>query len=409
MSVVYPRYVHNAIGGRTRALILRSIFDAPEVQTVAEWTAVLRFATMWQFKAVKRLAIKQLDECVSPLQRLVLARAYNLSRWLEQAFVALISMDELPDEAQMDGLDLNLKDFMRITRAREAIAKGRLSIDEQSVLLYVQERILAVASTIPLEARSTSNETSAMPSPDTHTHAQAASTAGQTMALAGTLHVSPSEKAGSSLSSSHWQPALQSLPSDSPTAPLTPAALATTFAYVPYSIEEADRVRSKLLYYGSFDLAFNTIASASVPAFCETLHAQVFKEYGARFFQSLAARAARFPSFHPAGLYIASYAIRAFHPKCGFETDVKATLAVLNGLDGRGAQLSNDNISTTLDRIPTTYKSGSRNIILPVYSYLGLKEFLVYHPAICRQRIQNLKVFLTALAQAGLTDCDAST
>ncbi|KZV76885.1 hypothetical protein PENSPDRAFT_660846 [Peniophora sp. CONT] len=383
LSVVYP-----------------SIYDAPEVNTVPEWTAVLKFATMWQFKAVRRLAMKQLDERVSPFQRLVLARAYNLSPWLEQAFVILILADELPGGEQLESLNSGLmKDLIMIMRAREAIVKGRLSDDVRTVLLHVQERILTVAPTPSVEARPSASETSAIPSSIVHTQPQIPSTPSQLMALARTLQASPIEEADPSLSSIHWQPAPQSLPSNPPTAPLTPA-LTSMFVYVPYSLAEAHRVKDTMFYYGAFDRALETISSASVPGFCEILNEQNFNLYTNRFFLLITARAARFSDFHLAGLYIVAYAIRSFHPMCDFETDVKATLAVLDGLDE--AQLSDDNISTTFDGIPATYMSGSRQVSLPVYDYLGSKEFLVYHPAICRQRVENLKAFLTALIQAVL-------
>ncbi|KZV76881.1 hypothetical protein PENSPDRAFT_547454, partial [Peniophora sp. CONT] len=101
------------------SLLYPRTFDAPEVETVAEWTAVLRLATMWEFEAVRRLALKQLDPGVLPLERLVLGRAHNLPGWLEQAFVDCILREDLPTSEEMQGLALTLNDFACIAWARD--------------------------------------------------------------------------------------------------------------------------------------------------------------------------------------------------------------------------------------------------------------------------------------------------
>lgn len=64
-------------------------FREPTIHTLAEWSAVLRLATEWSFHDIRALAITRLETLVTPVNRILLGRAYDVSGWLPQAYAEL--------------------------------------------------------------------------------------------------------------------------------------------------------------------------------------------------------------------------------------------------------------------------------------------------------------------------------
>ncbi|KAI0030322.1 hypothetical protein K488DRAFT_19537, partial [Vararia minispora EC-137] len=59
-----------------------------------EWTAVLKLATRWSFASIRSLAIRNLEELVSPIDRLALARTYSIEDWVDTAIGDIIARKE---------------------------------------------------------------------------------------------------------------------------------------------------------------------------------------------------------------------------------------------------------------------------------------------------------------------------
>ncbi|KAI0319569.1 hypothetical protein OF83DRAFT_1082203 [Amylostereum chailletii] len=64
-------------------------FKTRDISTLKEWTAVLRLSNMWGFATLRALAVEQLERLASPVDKIILGRAYELRAWLEPAFIAL--------------------------------------------------------------------------------------------------------------------------------------------------------------------------------------------------------------------------------------------------------------------------------------------------------------------------------
>ncbi|KAI0778966.1 hypothetical protein BD413DRAFT_442400, partial [Trametes elegans] len=65
-----------------------------DLQTVADWTSVLRLAHRYQLDAHRQLAVARLEQLASPIDRILLARQYDIPGWLEQAYFALCVREE---------------------------------------------------------------------------------------------------------------------------------------------------------------------------------------------------------------------------------------------------------------------------------------------------------------------------
>ncbi|KZV76825.1 hypothetical protein PENSPDRAFT_551054, partial [Peniophora sp. CONT] len=72
-----------------------------------------------KFNKIRALAISKLDLLVAPLQRLVMARAFDVRRWLEPSLVALCLR---PSPLTLsEGRQLSMDDLISIMSTREAV------------------------------------------------------------------------------------------------------------------------------------------------------------------------------------------------------------------------------------------------------------------------------------------------
>ncbi|VDC03779.1 unnamed protein product [Peniophora sp. CBMAI 1063] len=363
LSVVYPRN-----------------FTRHEVETAAEWSAVLRFATMWQFDAVQQLSIQQLDRCVQPVDRLVLAREFYITDWLPRAFASLIMREQPLTWDEMRVLDL--KDVAQITTARESVARQSLPVDEQIVLRYVHEHILKGADATPASLSSPHTDTSSITTSEHHSLVEGAASPPEMTAShpINTTRSASSPRASGTLVSTEFPNLVSSL---------------IPHGYVPYTADDRLTLITNLKN-ARFDKAFESIELASVAAFCEALRSENFTEhrYG-QLVHRLIARAARKPDFQPVGVEIATFVTKV----CGHGSFL--TEYVQKSKDAWGSvdseQLSDDNIEATLNRFAGPTPS------TPLYHFVvGEKGFLAFYPEICRERVKHLKAFLEALSAAGL-------
>ncbi|KZV68732.1 hypothetical protein PENSPDRAFT_609592 [Peniophora sp. CONT] len=106
--------------------------DLGDLSTQEEWVGVLRLATLWSFSTLVSRAYRELDALVTPLDRLVLARQYSHSSWLDVAVRGLCTRESplRSDELRQMSYD----DIAFVMAAREGI---RGQMDEE----HVHERI----------------------------------------------------------------------------------------------------------------------------------------------------------------------------------------------------------------------------------------------------------------------------
>ncbi|KAI0030324.1 hypothetical protein K488DRAFT_35872, partial [Vararia minispora EC-137] len=93
-------------------------FKDGDLKTRAEWTAVLKLATRWSFQSIRDLAINKLNFPLffSPVDRLELARTYNVQEWVDVAIQAICARRQcltLPEIRRMTVEDLALITTLR--------------------------------------------------------------------------------------------------------------------------------------------------------------------------------------------------------------------------------------------------------------------------------------------------------
>jgi hypothetical protein len=100
-------------------------YDPARMHTKEDWSAVLALAHRWDFAAIRAVAIGELVAITTPVDKLVLARDYDVSKWLAGAYLDVCQASEYPSDE--DCLRLDRMTIVKIGRAREALrSPGKL-------------------------------------------------------------------------------------------------------------------------------------------------------------------------------------------------------------------------------------------------------------------------------------------
>jgi hypothetical protein len=94
-------------------------YDPARLHTKEEWTAVLALAHRWDFAAIRAVAIGELFAITTPVDKLVLARDYDIGEWLAGAYLDVCQASEYPSDEDCHRLDRAT--IVTIGRAREAL------------------------------------------------------------------------------------------------------------------------------------------------------------------------------------------------------------------------------------------------------------------------------------------------
>ncbi|KZV69819.1 hypothetical protein PENSPDRAFT_735173 [Peniophora sp. CONT] len=130
-------YIYGATAPEFDALLTVLL---PNVYTLTkeQWTAVLKLSTMWKFSSVRTLAIRYLKPMLSvtPLERLITARTYDVHSWVEGTLRDLVKRDMPLHKAE--AARLSLADVVRIHQSREACATKRVTDDLRKDPLFAK-------------------------------------------------------------------------------------------------------------------------------------------------------------------------------------------------------------------------------------------------------------------------------
>ncbi|THV06631.1 hypothetical protein K435DRAFT_644937, partial [Dendrothele bispora CBS 962.96] len=97
-----------------------SDFTQYEAQTVADWTSILRLASLFQMENVRALAVKQLFPITSAVERIELANKYDIKDWLGPAYLDLCTRtQELTLE---EGKKMGIEAVIGVTQLRSQLA-----------------------------------------------------------------------------------------------------------------------------------------------------------------------------------------------------------------------------------------------------------------------------------------------
>ncbi|KAJ7503189.1 hypothetical protein B0H11DRAFT_1712056 [Mycena galericulata] len=97
---------------RLLSVLYPADYSEHECQTTEEWTSVLMLAERWKIQDVRRLAIKQLDLCAGPVDKIALGHRYSIPDWLGPAYLALITRRE--PFTREEGAKLGVEAMVRV-------------------------------------------------------------------------------------------------------------------------------------------------------------------------------------------------------------------------------------------------------------------------------------------------------
>ncbi|VDC03783.1 unnamed protein product [Peniophora sp. CBMAI 1063] len=125
--------------------LLSILYDASfhqyDLKTSEAWESVLRLATRWKFDNIRSLAILKLDPLAPPIQQLVMARAFDVPKWLQPSLVALCMRSSPLTVSECK--QLSPEDIVSIMSTREAVRqKTQSTPNEQDVSSYVARHVL---------------------------------------------------------------------------------------------------------------------------------------------------------------------------------------------------------------------------------------------------------------------------
>ncbi|KAI0030316.1 hypothetical protein K488DRAFT_22622, partial [Vararia minispora EC-137] len=85
------------------AILYPKDYDNHDLTFQAEWASVLKLASRWSFPSIRALAIRRLEPFLadSPLERLVLARLYDIAQWVDLALQDLALREHSLQEDEM--------------------------------------------------------------------------------------------------------------------------------------------------------------------------------------------------------------------------------------------------------------------------------------------------------------------
>jgi len=86
-----------------------------------EWTSVLELSTMWQFKDIRARAIKTLESLtlsMDPVDKIIIARKFDVSPWLVTSLHALVEREEPLDLSE--GNRLGMEWVLKVAEIRES-------------------------------------------------------------------------------------------------------------------------------------------------------------------------------------------------------------------------------------------------------------------------------------------------
>lgn len=102
------------------SVLYSSDYETTPSRTVEQWTSILSLSTRWYFESIRQLAIENLSRLVTTVDKIVLAREFDVEPWLVEGYTALCCRD-LPPNVE-EGRILGVDDIIKIVHIRHRIA-----------------------------------------------------------------------------------------------------------------------------------------------------------------------------------------------------------------------------------------------------------------------------------------------
>ncbi|KAL1712961.1 hypothetical protein EV715DRAFT_212622 [Schizophyllum commune] len=150
VEVIYLKDVSRVDFDRFLSYMYPKSLGKCDVNTSEEWTSVLRLATKWGFTDLRAHALEKLESTAAPIDRILIAREFDLPKWLLPAFVDLCTAPEPPTLAVAE--HLGLPALVNIGRIRETVirAGGKQNMGPFAVEQAVVDAKLAKGPACPI-------------------------------------------------------------------------------------------------------------------------------------------------------------------------------------------------------------------------------------------------------------------
>jgi hypothetical protein len=107
-------------------------FGPIKLASVAEWTSILHLSSRWTFPDLRDMSIRRLTNIASPIEKIALARRYEVNEWLKPAYLDVCKRASTLTLAEMALLPL--EDVANICRLREAARGGLIPALPEAVV-----------------------------------------------------------------------------------------------------------------------------------------------------------------------------------------------------------------------------------------------------------------------------------
>ncbi|KII95527.1 hypothetical protein PLICRDRAFT_34413 [Plicaturopsis crispa FD-325 SS-3] len=124
---------------RFLSVLFPTEFGVYDATTVEEWTSILDLAVRWGFSSIRTLAIKQLTDLASPVDKIVLGRKYEITAWLAGAYDAILRRAAALSEEE--GVRLGMREAMKIAKAREDMRVRFKFVDAPTAAMIVKRTV----------------------------------------------------------------------------------------------------------------------------------------------------------------------------------------------------------------------------------------------------------------------------
>jgi hypothetical protein len=124
LEVLYARYAlrSSRLVSCRRLSDVDSVMEIPALSSRDDWTGVLRLAHNWGFPGIRTLAVSQLADITTPVDRIVLARSFDIDEWLQDAYEAVCTQASPPTDEECRRL--GFEDVIGIVEARDYFRSG---------------------------------------------------------------------------------------------------------------------------------------------------------------------------------------------------------------------------------------------------------------------------------------------
>ncbi|TFK62046.1 hypothetical protein BDN72DRAFT_740867, partial [Pluteus cervinus] len=104
---------------RFLAVLFPTEYGQYEATSFDEWASILKVAHDWEFESIVKLALEKIEPVSSPVDKVVLGKAYNIPEWAIEARVLLCRREEpiTLEEASRMGME----EVVNISQARHHI------------------------------------------------------------------------------------------------------------------------------------------------------------------------------------------------------------------------------------------------------------------------------------------------